>query len=100
MVRSYILTDKQREKIKAYIEELPERMPGTIRGIRHVVSKIDLQQMLDDVYLLKTLQGLEMPIGRSKGEGWVDQRGKFIVRPSASADQPAKVVVRHKEKNQ
>lgn len=100
MVRSYILTDKQREKIKAYIEELPERMPGTIRGIRHVVSKIDLRQMEDDVYLLKTLQGLKMPIGRSKGEGWVDQKGKFIVRPEASVDQPAKVVVRHKEKNQ
>ena len=70
-------------------------MPSTIKHIRHVISKIDLDEMIDDVYLLKTLQRLEMTIGRTKEEGWVDQRGKFIVRPRGEADQPAKVFVRH-----
>ena len=70
-------------------------MPGTIKHIRHVISKIDLDEMIDDIYLLKTLLRLEMTIGRTKEEGWVDQRGKFIVRPGGEVDQPAKVFVRH-----
>ena len=51
--------------------------------------------MEDDIYLLRTLKRLVMPIGRTKKAGWADQKGKFIVRPSAVADHPAKVVVKH-----
>lgn len=87
MVRSYILTEKQRGEIKTYIEVLPERMSSTIKQIRHTLSKIDLEEMETDIDLLKSLQNLEVPIGRSKGEGWTDQRGVFVVRPKAASEE-------------
>ena len=99
-MRTYVLTKEQRQKIKDYIDVLPEKMPQTIKMIRHVLSKVDLDEMIDDIYLLKTLKHLEMPIGRTKGEGWRDQRGKFVVRPEAAVDQPSKFVVRHKEETE
>lgn len=55
-------------------------MPGTIKVIRHKLAKTDLVQMGLDLELLKMLKGMEIPIGRSKGDSWSDQRGKFIVR--------------------
>lgn len=79
-MRSYILTEKQRKAIKAYIEDLPDRMPSIIKQIRHTLSKIKIEEMESDIDLLKTMEKLEVPIGRSKHEGWSDQRGVFVVR--------------------
>lgn len=79
-MRSYILTEKQRKAIKAYIEDLPDRMPSIIKQIRHTLSKIKIEEMESDIDLLRTMENLEVPIGRSKHEGWSDQRGIFVVR--------------------
>ena len=80
MVRSFILIEEEREKIKEYMKNLPERMPGRIRRMRHWLFKTDLDEMESDIKLLRVLKELEVPIGRTKGEGWSDQRGKFVVR--------------------
>jgi len=79
-VRSFILTEKERETIRDYMENLPERMPGRVRRMRHWLFKTDLDEMELDIKLLRVLKEFEVPIGRSKGEGWTDQRGLFIVK--------------------
>ncbi len=83
MVRSYVLIEEEREVIRDYIENLPERMPGRVRRMRHWLFKTDLEEMESDIKLLRVLKELEVPIGRTKGEGWSDQRGKFVVKPGA-----------------
>lgn len=80
MVRSFILTEKERETIRDYMENLPERMPGRVRRMRHWLFKTDLDEMELDIKLLRVLKEFEVPIGRSKGEGWTDQRGLFVVK--------------------
>jgi len=80
LVRSFILTEKERETIRDYMENLPERMPGRVRRMRHWLFKTDLDEMELDIKLLRVLKEFEVPIGRSKGEGWTDQRGLFIVK--------------------
>lgn len=80
MVRSFILTEKERETIRDYMENLPERMPGRVRRMRHWLFKTDLDEMESDIKLLRVLKEFEVPIGRSKGEGWTEQRGKFVVK--------------------
>jgi len=87
LVRSYILTEKQRKAIKVYIEELPERMPSIIKQIRHTLSKINLEEMESDIDLLKTMENLKVVIGRSKHEGWLDQKGVFVVRPKTASEE-------------
>lgn len=88
MVRTFILTDKQRKAVEEYLDKLPEKMPGTIKVIRHKLAKTDLVQMGLDLELLKMLKGMEIPIGRSKGTSWSDQRGKFVVRrPKAESEE-------------
>jgi len=66
--------------IRNYIENLPERMPGRVRRMRHWLFKTDLEEMESDIKLLRVLKELEVPIGRTKGEDWGDKRGKFVVR--------------------
>ena len=79
-MRSYVLIEKEREVIRDYIENLPERMPGRVRRMRHWLFKTDLDEMESDIKLLRVLKEFEVPIGRTKGEGWTDQRGKFVVK--------------------
>ncbi len=79
-MRSFILTEKERETIRDYMENLPERMPGRVRRMRHWLFKTDLDEMESDIKLLRVLKEFEVPIGRTKGEGWTDQRGKFVVK--------------------
>ena len=80
MVRSFVLVEKEREVIRDYIENLPERMPGRVRRMRHWLFKTDLEEMESDIKLLRVLKELEVPIGRTKGEGWSDQRSIFVVK--------------------
>ena len=80
LVRSFILIEEEREVIRDYIENLPERMPGRVRRMRHWLFKTDLDEMELDIKLLRVLKELEVPIGRTKGKGWGDQKGKFVVR--------------------
>ena len=80
MVRGFVLTEVEREIIRDYLENLPNRMPGRVRRMRHSLYRSDLEEMGSDVELLKALKALEVPIGRAKGEGWRDQRGKFAVQ--------------------
>ena len=86
MVRGFILTEEERGIIRDYLENLPERMPGRVRRIRHLLYKSDLDEMGSDIKLLKALKGLEVPIGRTKGDGWRDQRGKFAVHRTESEE--------------
>jgi len=79
LVRGFVLTEAEREIIRGYLEHLPERMPGRVRRMRHLLYRSDLDSMESDVKLLRALKGLEVPIGRTKGEAWSDQRGKFAV---------------------
>ncbi len=79
-MRSFVLTEKERETIRDYMENLPERMPGRVRRMRHWLFKTDLDEMESDIKLLRVLKEFEVPIGRTKGEGWTDQRGKFVVK--------------------
>ncbi len=88
MVRSYVLIEKEREVIRDYIENLPERMPGRVRRMRHWLFKTDLEEMESDIKLLRVLKELEVPIGRTKGEGWTDQRGKFVVKSPEADSKP------------
>ena len=62
-------------------------MSTTIKHIRHTLSKIDLEEMENDIDLLKTLQNLKVPIGRTKGEGWAEQRGVFVVRHKTASEE-------------
>ena len=80
MVRSFVLSEKERETIREYMQNLPERMPGRVRRMRHWLFKTDLDEMESDIKLLRALKELEVPIGRTKGEGWSDQRGTFVVK--------------------
>jgi len=90
LVRGFILTEEERGIIRGYLENLPDRMPGRVRRIRHLLYRSDLEEMESDVELLKILKELEVPIGRAKGEGWRDQRGKFAVY-GAKAESEEKV---------
>jgi len=80
LVRSFVLTEKERETIRDYMVNLPERMPGRVRRMRHWLFKTDLDEMESDIELLRSLKEFEVPIGRTKGEGWTDQRGTFFVK--------------------
>ena len=86
LVRGFILTEEEREIIRDYLENLPDRMPGRVRRMRHSLYRSDLDEMESDVKLLRILKELEVPIGRAKGEGWRDQRGKFDVHGAESEE--------------
>jgi len=58
--------------------------------MRHLLFRADLDEVESDLKLLRTLKELEVPIGRAKGEGWSDQRGKFAVY-GAKAESEEKV---------
>ena len=64
MVRSFILNDEQRQAIEDYIEHRPKIMSSQIRQLRLRVKKLDYEQMLSDVALLRRLKDLRIPKGR------------------------------------
>ena len=64
MVRSFILNDDQRRAIEDYIEHRPKIMSSQIRQLRLRVKKLDYEQMLSDVSLLRRLKDLRIPKGR------------------------------------
>ena len=64
MVRSFILNDDQRQAIEDYLEFRPNIMTPQIRQIRLRVKKLDYEQMLYDVALLRRLKDLRIPKGR------------------------------------
>lgn len=64
MVRSFILNDDQRRAIEDYIEHRPKIMSSQIRQLRLRVKKLDYEQMLSDVELLRRLKDLKIPKGR------------------------------------
>jgi len=86
-VRGFILTEGEREIIRDYLENLPERMPGRVRRMRHLLFRANLDEVESDLELLRTLKGLEVPIGRTKGESWSNQRGKFAVRAETESEE-------------
>ncbi len=74
LVRSFVLDEEEREIIRDYMENLPERMPGRVRRMRHWLGKSDLAEMESDIRLLRSLKELEVPIGRTKGREWGNRR--------------------------
>jgi len=79
MVQKTLLSDRQREEIKAYFGDLPRAMPDYVRGIRAACKKIDLKQIEEDLKLVRILVDLELPIGRRKNN-YQDRMAKFVVR--------------------
>lgn len=77
-MRSFVLDEEERKVIRDYMENLPERMPGRVRRMRHWLSKSDLDEMESDIVLLRSLKELEVPIGRTKGRQWRHQREKML----------------------
>jgi hypothetical protein len=62
------VNENQREAMKEYISTLPPVMPDNIRQIRHQIKSMDLDQVIDDVRLLRRLDRIEVPIGRKSNE--------------------------------
>ena len=79
MVQKSLLSDRQREEIKTYLGEMPRAMPDYVRGIRAACKKIDLEQIEEDLKLVRILTDLELPIGRRKNN-YQDQMAKFVIR--------------------
>ena len=51
MVRSYILTDREREIIKVYMDQ-GLKLDGH-RELKHFISRIDLKRLEEDLELIK-----------------------------------------------
>ena len=106
MVRRFILNDRQRKDIEEYLEEPSIEAPQRVKQARWMMNKrkedgsllVDLDQMQQDIDLLKALKKFEVPIGRGKPEGWVDQKALFFVRQKGSGELKAKVEVRREKK--
>ncbi len=73
MVRTFLLNANQREKIKAYLREMPSKMPPIIKTVRFYLAKTDLDEMESDLVLMRKLKNLDVKIGRTKGEEWGHQ---------------------------
>ena len=73
MVRRFLLNANQRETVKAYLRDMPSKMPGIIKSVRFSLARTDLDEMESDLVLMRELKNLHVKIGRTKGEWKYDQ---------------------------
>ena len=52
MVRSYILTDREREILKLYITQSQLKLNG-YRELKHLIGKLDIKRLEEDLALIK-----------------------------------------------
>lgn len=90
MVRSYILSDGQREAVKDYVTNRRQNMPGGIRSIRHRLKFLDFDEMEEDILLLRKLNTMKIPIGRKAKE----VPAKLVVRQKTGNEVKAKLEVK------
>ncbi len=72
-MRRFVLNANQRKVVKAYLRELPSKMPPIIKTVRFSLARTDLDEMESDLVLLRALKELDVKIGRTKGEEWGHQ---------------------------
>lgn len=91
-----MLNDRQREEIRKYLEQRPNKMPAYVRGLRMTAKGLDFDQMREDLILLEELSILDIQIGR-KSNAYKDIHAKMVVRHRGSADAKAVLEVRKKQ---
>uniref|UniRef100_A0A6M3MAN6 Uncharacterized protein n=1 Tax=viral metagenome TaxID=1070528 RepID=A0A6M3MAN6_9ZZZZ len=76
MVRSFILSNEQRQAIKNYLGTRPTAMSSQIRQIRLRAKKLNYDAFITDMELLKQLAVLKVPKGRKTN----DVKASFTVK--------------------
>ena len=75
MVRTYILTPLEREKVGEYLESPTRHMSVDLRRARFAFKNIDTDRMKDDIELIEKMRALVFKKG-PKGQGY-SQRMDF-----------------------